>query len=206
MSDERPSRRETRALPLNNFPCSGGPRLMHELLGPDAYCDALASDTPTGRGSVYQCVHGDSGMHDGGEVADLFAINWPLVDVTEENGPFEMAVGGRTHVKPAVETRALVESGQAELQRLTMRVGDVLVRDIRCVHRASPNLTTQPRPMLVMAVVRGQGVRPPRWGKQSAAEYAAMPANQQWLMRMVPRTDGDDVIAAPKGSNGFDLL
>ena len=70
-------------------------KLVHELLGPDAFCDSLASDTPTGRGSTYQCVHGDFGMHDGGEVPDLYAINWPLADVTEQNGPFEMAVGGK---------------------------------------------------------------------------------------------------------------
>jgi hypothetical protein len=60
-----------------------------------------------------------------------FAINWPLVDVDERNGPFKMAVGGRTHAKPAIEARALIESGEAELQRLMMRVGDVLVRDLR---------------------------------------------------------------------------
>ena len=188
----------------NQHSLSLASRLVHELLGPAAYCDALASDTPTGRGSTYQCVHGDFGMHDGGEEADIIAINWPLVDVTEQNGPFEMAIGGRTHVKPAIEARALVESGHAELQRLTMRVGDVLVRDIRCVHRGSPNLTGKPRPMLVMAAVRGEGVRPPRWGTQPAAEYLAMPSHQQWLMRMVPRTDA--VIAAANGSNGFDLL
>ena len=145
-------------------------------------------------------------MHDGGEGADLFAINWPLVDVDESNGPFEIAVGGRTHVRPAVEARALVESGAAELRRLTMKAGDVLVRDIRCVHRASPNLTDVPRPMLVMAAVRGQGVRPSRWGKQPAVEYAAMPEHQRWLMRKVPTTRRNDVIAAPGGSNGFDLL
>ena len=46
-------------------------------------------------------VHGDLGDH-AGQKTFYLAVNWPLCDVTPENGPFEMAVGrvqdgGATH-------------------------------------------------------------------------------------------------------------
>ena len=71
--------------------------LMAAVLGPAACVTQFASDTPLGRGSTYQIVHNDLGAHDGEWPAERLAINWPLCDVTDLNGPFEMAVGGHTH-------------------------------------------------------------------------------------------------------------
>jgi hypothetical protein len=133
-------------------------RLLHDILGDEACCVAFASDTPLGRGSCYQMVHGDLGEHEGQETYYL-AVNWPLVDVGPDNGPFEMAVGtrqagGATHRLHSELARRTVTSGRAALQRLFMQKGDVLVRDPRVVHRASPNVTDTPRTMLVMGIDR----------------------------------------------------
>ena len=59
-----------------------------------------------------------------------------------------------------------------------MDEGDVLVRDPRTVHRASPNLTGSPRPMLVTAVTNDPD-RAPRHGMQPLAEYRASLAMKQ---------------------------
>jgi hypothetical protein len=114
--------------------------LLIMVLGRDCWCNQLASDTPLGAGSTYQAVHGDTGPH-GGEPCRHVAVNWPLCTIDESNGPFEMAVSSPgTHRRPDTEARRAIESGEATLQRLLMDEGDVLVRDPRTVHRASPNL------------------------------------------------------------------
>ena len=182
--------------------------LLVAVLGDDARCDMLASDTPLGLGSTYQSVHGDLGTHDGGPTRCL-GVNWPLCAIDERNGPFEMAVGGRTHRMPETEARRVVEGGGAVLQRLLMDEGDVLVRDPRCVHRASPNVTVTPRPMLVYRLTN-EDDRPPRHGAQSLDEYESMPPHQQRLLRSVPRVaDLADVVAGgttpPYNENGFAL-
>ena len=133
--------------------------VLSGVLGPDVVCDQFASDTPLPGSrlpggtqdplaavtSTYQDVHGDLGDHDGGPT-NVLAVNWPLCHVTELNGPFEMAVGGHTHRIPSDGAREAVTSGRAVLSRLLMSEGDVLIRDPRCVHRASPNLSDAPRP------------------------------------------------------------
>jgi len=70
-------------------------------------------------------------------------VNWPFVDVTSENGPFQIAAG--THLLPKTEALSRVGTGEFPLVSLLMNVGDVMVRDPRCLHRGSPNLTDKPR-------------------------------------------------------------
>ena len=114
--------------------------LLVAFLGQDCWCNQLASDTPLGAGSTYQVVHGDLGPHQG-EPCRTVAVNWPLCRIDERNGPFEMAISSPgTHRLPDTEARRVIESGEATLQRVLMEEGDVLVRDPRNVHRASPNL------------------------------------------------------------------
>eukprot|EP01052_Picozoa_sp_SAG31_P009151 SAG31_NODE_476_length_15154_cov_24.796878_5_plen_332_part_00 len=186
-------------------------RLLLDILGDEACCVQFASDTPLGRGSCYQMVHGDLGEHEGQETYYL-AVNWPLVDVGPENGPFEMAVGteqagGATHRLHSQLARATVESGRATLQRLFMQKGDVLVRDPRVVHRASPNLTDEPRPMLVMGIDRRPNAvfKQGRHGTQTLEQWERMSALQRRMLRVWPRTmsKGERAIADPTGSNGY---
>jgi ectoine hydroxylase-related dioxygenase (phytanoyl-CoA dioxygenase family) len=41
-----------------------------------------------------------------------------------------------------------------------MRMGDVMIRDVRAVHRGTPNRTDQPRPMVVIGYSRRWYYRP----------------------------------------------
>ena len=73
--------------------------VVQRLVGDDAQLHQLATDTPL-RGSEYQDVHRDAPplFPETGRETPPFqlAVNFPLVDVTEENGPFEITRG--THV------------------------------------------------------------------------------------------------------------
>ena len=82
----------------------------------------------------------------------FLAVNWPFVDVTPERGPFQMAEG--THLLPKAEALARIEAGEIPLKSLLMEVGDVMIRDPRCLHRGSPNLTSTPRVMAGFGLVR----------------------------------------------------
>jgi len=113
----------------------------------------LGADVPV-RGSGYQETHRDfRPLFSEQFVTPLYAVavNVPLVDVTEENGAFQMAVG--THVLPRAEGLARIASGEIPMQSFPMKRGDVLIRSPLALHRGSPNRTDAPRPMVVMGFV-----------------------------------------------------
>ena len=64
-------------------------------------------------------------------------MNFPLVDVTDERGPMEWASG--THMLSKAEGLRQVETGEAPLQRAYLNRGDVMIRDVRHIHRGTPN-------------------------------------------------------------------
>src|SRR3954452_9908572 len=113
----------------------------------------LGADVPL-QGSDYQQIHRDyRPLFTEQIVTPLYAlaVNFPLVDVTEENGPFQQARG--THVLPRDEELARVASGEIPMESFLMDVGDVAIRTPLALHRGSPNRTPQPRPMVVMGYV-----------------------------------------------------
>ena len=139
--------------------CKVAIAVMRELLGPELACERLASDTPLGHGSVYQAIHADGpGLtpDENGIPTQGAFINWPLCDVDEANGPFEFAPG--SHLLPVPDAHLQIQSGELPLRRLTMRKGDIIIRDPCCLHRASPNCTAVPRPMLVLSWSVSQNV------------------------------------------------
>ena len=85
-------------------------------------------------------------------------VNVPLVDVSDANGSTELWPG--THV----DTTYTIHDGSSrvapdllEARRAVrppiqpdLKLGSVLIRDIRMWHAGMPNRTTQPRPMLAM--------------------------------------------------------
>eukprot|EP00747_Dinoflagellata_sp_TGD_P197269 gnl/TRDRNA2_/TRDRNA2_68455_c0_seq1.p1 gnl/TRDRNA2_/TRDRNA2_68455_c0~~gnl/TRDRNA2_/TRDRNA2_68455_c0_seq1.p1 ORF type:complete len:192 (-),score=15.25 gnl/TRDRNA2_/TRDRNA2_68455_c0_seq1:517-1062(-) len=113
----------------------------------------LAVDTPY-FGSVYQDYHPD-GMRpidfgaDPESVKDLLflSVNFPLVDINATNGPFEI-IPGTQHMTVA-DADTLLETGSLQPIPLHMQRGDVMIRDLRTLHRGSPNLDGFPRPMAV---------------------------------------------------------
>ncbi|HCV25770.1 MAG: hypothetical protein CME13_01060 [Gemmatimonadetes bacterium] len=127
--------------------------IVRAILGEDVYCNQFASDTPA-KGSVHQKWHADTTVNfteDGKlQPPDLMAANTSFVDVTPENGPFEVCDGSH-HIPDAIEK---LTNGELEFTPLYLRVGDVLVRDPRCIHRGSPNITDIPRGVAVLGFDR----------------------------------------------------
>ncbi|GAB1543297.1 hypothetical protein NUACC21_59710 [Scytonema sp. NUACC21] len=106
------------------------------------------------QGSDYQEIHRDfRPLFSDQIVTPLYAlaVNFPLVEVTEENGPFQMARG--THLLSREEGLAKIASGEIPMESFYMQPGDVTIRSPLALHRGSPNRTSQPRPMVVMGYV-----------------------------------------------------
>ena len=74
-----------------------------------------------------------------------------MVEITEENGPFQVALGRR--VPPREEGLAKVNEGEIQMRPFRIKPGDVMVRTPLALHRGTPNLTPIPRQMVVMGHV-----------------------------------------------------
>lgn len=135
--------------------------IVENLVGQDFTMVQLATDTPL-VGSEYQEIHRDAPplFPEWGRETPSFqlAVNFPLVDVTEENGPFETTRG--THVMSKEEGLKKIESGEVKIEPLCMKLGDVMIRDVRGLHRGTPNTTNEPRPMCVIGYSRRWLFRP----------------------------------------------
>ena len=135
--------------------------IVERLVGNDGVMCQLATDTPL-LGSEYQEVHRDTQLlfpETGKETPPYqLAVNFPLVDVTLENGPMELARG--THMLSKQDGMKRLETGEVKLEQLVMHKGDVMVRDVRHLHRGSPNHTAIPRPMVVIGYSRRWLFRP----------------------------------------------
>jgi hypothetical protein len=53
-----------------------------------------------------------------------------------------------------------LESGEIKLEPIPMQLGDVMIRDVRALHRGTPNYTQTPRPMVVIGYSRRWLYRP----------------------------------------------
>jgi ectoine hydroxylase-related dioxygenase (phytanoyl-CoA dioxygenase family) len=129
--------------------------IVENLVGADFTMVQLATDTPL-RGSDFQDIHRDAPplFPEWGRETPAFqlAVNFPLIDVTPENGPFEVARG--THRVTKEEGMRMIESGERPLEAVLLAAGDVMIRDVRGLHRGTPNLTDVPRPMVVIGYSR----------------------------------------------------
>jgi hypothetical protein len=98
--------------------------IVELLVGKDAVMCQLATDTPL-LGSEYQDVHRDAPplFPETGEETPAFqlAVNFPLVDITLENGPMEILRG--THMISKEEGLRRMESGEIKLEPITMQTG-----------------------------------------------------------------------------------
>ncbi len=113
----------------------------------------LGADIPL-QGSTYQETHRDfRPLFTDQIVTPLYAlaVNFPLVAVTDQNGPFQMARG--THLLPREAGLAKIAAGEIPLESFYLQPGDVMIRSPLALHRGSPNCTAQPRPMVVMGYV-----------------------------------------------------
>jgi hypothetical protein len=167
--------------------------VVRGLLGEDAALVQLATDTPL-LGSEYQDIHRDAPplFPEWGRETPPFqlAVNFPLVDVTEDNGPFEVARG--THMLSKEEGLRLIEEGGARLEPLLMKAGDVMVRDVRGLHRGTPNRTEAARPMVVVGYSRRWLFRPEVSIRVPRAALETLSERARFLLRFNPVVDSPD--------------
>jgi hypothetical protein len=160
------------------------------LVGEDAQFHQLATDTPL-LGSEYQDVHRDAPplFPETGRETPPFqlAVNFPLVDVGIENGPFE--VTRATHMLSKEEGLRRIESGEVKLEPLTLKAGDVLIRDVRGLHRGTPNRTGEPRPMVVLGYSRRWLLRPEVSIRVPRTALEALSERARFLLRFNPVVD-----------------
>ena len=164
--------------------------VVRALVGEDAVLHQLATDTPL-RGSEYQDTHRDAPplFPETGRETPPFqlAVNFPLVDVTSENGPFELARA--THMLPKAEGLRRIEAGEARLEPLLMKAGDVMIRDVRGLHRGTPNRTGEPRPMVVLGYSRRWLFRPEVSIRVPRAVSETLSETGRFLLRFNPVVD-----------------
>jgi ectoine hydroxylase-related dioxygenase (phytanoyl-CoA dioxygenase family) len=167
--------------------------IVSKLVGQDTVLCQLATDTPL-RGSDYQEIHRDAPPLfpelDQESPPFQLAVNFPLVEVTPENGPFEVARG--THMMSKEEGLRRIESGEIRLEPLTMRLGDVMIRDVRGLHRGTPNSTLEPRPMVVLGYSRRWLYRPEVNIRVPRAALDTLSQRARYLLRFNPIVESPD--------------
>jgi ectoine hydroxylase-related dioxygenase (phytanoyl-CoA dioxygenase family) len=161
--------------------------VVEELVGADGVMCQLATDTPL-MGSEHQELHRDTQLlfpETGAESPPYqLAVNFPLVDVTLENGPMEYAAG--THMTSKDEGLSSIQSGEAGLEPVLLRRGDVMIRDVRHIHRGTPNRTHTPRPMVVIGYSRRWLFRPEVNIRVPIGVLANMPERAKRWLRFNP--------------------
>ncbi|MGI9067844.1 MAG: phytanoyl-CoA dioxygenase family protein [Pyrinomonadaceae bacterium] len=167
--------------------------IVWDLVGSDAAMCQLAIDTPV-RGSEYQDIHRDAPplFPEWGRETPPFqlAVNFPLVAVRQENGPFEIARG--THMLSKDEGLGRIESGEIKLEPLLMQLGDVMIRDVRALHRGTPNHKAEPRPMVVIGYSRRWLLRPEVSIRIPRAALASLSERAREMLRFNPVVESLD--------------
>ncbi len=164
--------------------------IVGRVAGSDPILCQLASDTPF-KGSEYQEIHRDTPPlfpEIGFEPPSYqLAVNFPLIDVTPAHGPVEIAPG--THRLPRAEGVAMIERGEVQLRPYPMALGDVMIRDVRGLHRGTPNTTDEPRPMVVIGYSRHWYYRPEVSIQVPRAALSGLSERARRLLRTMPVTD-----------------
>jgi ectoine hydroxylase-related dioxygenase (phytanoyl-CoA dioxygenase family) len=161
--------------------------IVENLVGKDFVMCQLASDTPL-LGSDYQEIHRDAPplFPELEQETPMFqlAVNFPLVDVTPENGPFEVARA--THSVTKETGLKMIDSGANPIEPVCLALGDVMIRDVRGLHRGTPNRTSEPRPMCVIGYSRKWLLRPEVSINIPRAVWENLSPRSQHMLRFNP--------------------
>ncbi len=178
--------------------------IVENLVGKDFMMCQLATDTPL-NGSDYQDLHRDTPPLFPELRAETpafqLAVNFPLVDVTEENGPFETTYG--THLMPKEEALKKIKAGEIKLEKLKMKLGDLMIRDVRAIHRGTPNKTDEPRPMCVFGYSRRWLFRPEVSVRIPRVAWENLSAQAKHLLRFNPRVESLDQVDSTEVYQAF---
>lgn len=146
--------------------------VIQGAMGSRVVADQWGCDVPL-NGSEYQRFHVDYQRPLFEEMPDLplppymLVVSFGLIDITPEHGPIEIAVG--THRMARGAAMQSVESGECEVNRIVLEVGDVLLRHPWALHRGTPNTTDMPRALATVRYVRS-------WYADNSREVNAMPS------------------------------
>lgn len=81
---------------------------------------------------------------------------------------------------------AEIENGRIALEPIYLRAGDVLIRDVRAIHRGTPNSTDEPRPMVVLGYSRRWLFRPEVSIRVPQATLERLSATARHMLRFNP--------------------
>ncbi len=87
-----------------------------------------------------------------------------------------------------------MESGEIKLEKLMMKTGDLMIRDVRAIHRGTPNRTDEPRPMCVIGYSRRWLFRPEVSIRIPRAAWENLSEKAKHLLRFNPRVETLDEI------------
>jgi hypothetical protein len=179
--------------------------IVGRVAGPDPVLCQLASDTPL-KGSDYQTWHADTpplfpetGSND--TPSFQLAVNFALCDVNDDNGPFETTLG--THRMLKEDALAGIASGAIAQHRYKMAMGDVMIRDVRAVHRGTPNITDEPRPMVVLGYSRRWLHRPEVNIRIPQSSWDQLSPTGKKLLRFNPVVPDDQALAGSESYRVF---
>jgi ectoine hydroxylase-related dioxygenase (phytanoyl-CoA dioxygenase family) len=171
--------------------------IVERVAGPDPVLCQLATDTPL-QGSDYQPWHTDTPAlfpetNSNDTPSFQLAVNFALCDVTEDNGPYETTIG--THRMNKAEAVAALQAGTVETRRYLMAMGDVMIRDVRALHRGTPNRTGEPRPMVVLGYSRRWLHRPEVHIRVPQSVWDSLSPAARRLLRHNPVVPDDQALA-----------
>jgi ectoine hydroxylase-related dioxygenase (phytanoyl-CoA dioxygenase family) len=161
--------------------------LLDALLG-DNYVSVFISSEIAYKGSVNQPTHQDGNGY-------AISVMIPLVDVPIEKAPTE--IWEKTHLPSpnapfSKADRHIPLDKIAEIEKVQkssfalVNKGDILIRDIRMLHRGSENHTDSPRPYIHILYYPIVAAIPPKW----LTNLAVKPA--KWLRNIsYPKNNSD---------------
>jgi hypothetical protein len=132
--------------------------VCESVLGPDYEVVEAGFDVP-GPGAANQPWHRDFPAPDATRIdrrLNSLAFNITTVDVTEDMGPFEIALGTQCDLSGFANEmfppKSLYHRYDARAQKKMPKMGDISARSALTIHRGTANLSDKSRPVFVLGV------------------------------------------------------
>ena len=129
-------------------------------------------------------------------------------EILKENLPFDYNSPRYTaliclHMMSKEEELHRLQRGEVALEPITMKLGDVIIRDVRGLHRGTPNYTAEPRPMVVLGYSRRWLFRPEVSIQIPQATFDNLSVRARQLLRFNPIVNSLDELPETEGYQSF---